>query len=87
MTDSRITESDQSSSIAGLGRPCTDGDWPCEMSTHLCFLEAENLRLKSLLADIKQWDVSQAGETFRKTGKAMELVIPLPLRKRIHSIL
>ena len=68
-------------------RECTDGDFPCEMSTHLAALEAENLKLKSLIADIKQWDISTAREIFMKTGKAMQLTIPQELRSRIHKIL
>lgn len=30
-----------------MSRECTDGEWPCEMSTHLAWLEAENARLES----------------------------------------
>lgn len=70
-----------------VSRQCTDGDWPCEMSSHLCWLEAENYRLKSLLADLKQWDVSQASERFKKTGKPFQMAIPQDLRKRMHEIL
>ncbi|AJF08217.1 hypothetical protein [Geoalkalibacter subterraneus] len=61
-------------------RECTDGDWPCEMSGHLCHLEAENYRLKSLLADLREWDEKQWTE-HRRRG------IPPEIRKRIHQLL
>lgn len=46
-------------------RECTGGECPCEMSTHLSSLESENLRLKSILADIRNKDI----ENYTVTGK------------------
>lgn len=68
-------------------KECTDGDFPCEMSTHLAALEAENYQLKSLIADLKQWDISTASGIFVKTGKPMQLTIPQELRSRMHKVL
>jgi hypothetical protein len=61
-------------------RECTNGAWPCEMSTHLAALEAENYRLKSLLADVKEQDINQ----FTKSGKWW---FDEDTRKRIHEAL
>lgn len=58
-------------------RECTDGEWPCEMSTHLASLESENLRLKSILADIRNKDI----ENYTVTGK---FFFDDELRRRIH---
>ena len=59
-------------------RECTDGEWPCEMSTYLASLEAENLRLKSILADLREGDC----EKFKETGK---FGFDEATRKRIHE--
>ena len=53
-----------------------------------CIGAAEQVtKLLGLLADIKKWDCEQAGDTFRKCGDCLTMVIPQPLRKRMQDIL
>ena len=59
-------------------KECTDGAWPCEMSTHLAAVESENFRLKSILADIRKADI----ERYMETGK---FLYDDEMRKRIHD--
>ncbi len=34
-------------------RPCTDGEWPCEMSTYVFHVEQENRYLKDFLVQLR----------------------------------
>lgn len=35
-----------------MAKECTDGEWPCEMSTYIHGVEAENIFLKDFLKEV-----------------------------------
>ena len=35
-------------------RKCSNGEWPCEMNTHIASIEAENNRLETQVAELEE---------------------------------